>query len=119
MMAVTPLRDGVHMSHQFDSDASADTDTRWADFGRCVGVDPDLFFPRRGQNPAPAKALCRQCSVRSQCLEWALATNQKHGIWGAMTEGQRRRLRRPIIVHAASVAEPAGSAPVRHLHLVR
>ncbi|MEO6123428.1 MAG: WhiB family transcriptional regulator [Ilumatobacteraceae bacterium] len=107
------------MSHQFDSDTTADTDTPWADFGRCVGVDPDVFFPRRGHDPAPAKSLCRQCAVRSQCLEWALDTNQKHGIWGGMTEGQRRRLRRPIIVSAESVTEPTRSAPARHLHLVR
>jgi len=101
------------MSHQFDEhDDPSAADTPWADFGRCVGVDPDVFFPARGHDPAPAKALCRQCPVRPQCLEWALGTNQKHGIWGGMTEGQRRRLRRPIVVAAEPVA-------VRHLHLVR
>ena len=107
------------MSHQFRRDSAQQpetaADTPWADFGRCVGVDPDVFFPRHGQDAAPAKSLCRQCPVRSACLEWALDTNQKHGIWGGMTEGQRRRLRRPIIAHA----EPVEPAPVRHLHLVR
>ena len=97
-----------------------DTTTPWADFGRCVGVDPDVFFPRRGQDPAPAKSLCRQCPVRSDCLEWALETNQKHGIWGGMTEGQRRRLRRPITVHAADAAHvTAEPQRQRHLYLVR
>jgi WhiB family redox-sensing transcriptional regulator len=91
-------------------DSITDPDTAWADFGRCAGVDPDVFFPRPGDDTSRAKSLCQQCPVRSACLEWALDTNQKHGIWGGMTEGQRRRLRRPVVVSAPAV---------RHLHLVR
>ena len=100
------------MSHDIieHDDERTDPSTAWADFGRCSGVDPDVFFPRRGEDTSRAKSLCRQCPVRSECLEWALETQQKHGIWGGMTEGQLRRLRRPIVVTAA---------PVRHLHLVR
>jgi len=82
----------------------------WADSGRCAGFDPELFFPERGQDAGPAKALCRECPVRSQCLSWAIDSGQKYGIWGGMTESQRRRLRRPVA---------AAGDPVRHLQLVR
>lgn len=99
------------MSH----DRTENHDMAWANSGRCSGVDPDLFFPERGQDAGPAKALCRQCPVRAACLSWALDTGQKHGIWGGMTESQRRRLRRTA---PADLAE-AHAAPVRHLHLVR
>jgi WhiB family transcriptional regulator, redox-sensing transcriptional regulator len=60
----------------------------------CTGVDPELFFPLRGESTAPAKAACRGCVVREECLEYALANGEKFGIWGGMSERERRRLRR-------------------------
>jgi WhiB family redox-sensing transcriptional regulator len=60
----------------------------------CLGCDPDLFFPARGESCADAKAVCRGCRVRVECLEYALALGEKHGIWGGLSERERRRLRR-------------------------
>jgi len=70
-------------------------DTGWMDDGACVGADPDLFFPRRGDNDAvtAAKAVCATCPVTSECLEYALAGQVKHGIWGGTSERERRRIR--------------------------
>ncbi|MGH2529451.1 MAG: WhiB family transcriptional regulator [Actinomycetota bacterium] len=71
----------------------------WARRARCIGVDPDLFFPTGTTGPAvaqveSAKAVCAMCPVRVQCLEWALATGQDSGVWGGLSEEERRVMRR-------------------------
>jgi len=72
----------------------------WLDHAACRGSDPELFFPAsdmsagRGQVEA-AKRVCRRCLVKGTCLSWALDDEQEAGIWGGMTEQERRRLRRP------------------------
>src|SRR5215216_1852409 len=69
-------------------------DTSWQDYANCLGVDPDLFFPERGASTREAKAVCRGCVVREDCLEYALAHGEKFGIWGGLSERERRRVRR-------------------------
>jgi len=71
----------------------------WVRRARCIGVDPDLFFPTGTTGPAvaqaeSAKAICAMCPVRVPCLEWALATGQDSGVWGGLSEEERRVLRR-------------------------
>jgi WhiB family redox-sensing transcriptional regulator len=66
----------------------------WQLQANCMGVDPDLFFPERGASTREAKEVCRGCIVREDCLEYALANGEKFGIWGGMSERERRRLRR-------------------------
>jgi WhiB family transcriptional regulator, redox-sensing transcriptional regulator len=66
----------------------------WQDYANCLGVDPDLFFPERGASTREAKEVCRGCVVRQECLEYALANGEKFGIWGGMSERERRRIRR-------------------------
>ena len=66
----------------------------WQDEANCLGVDPDLFFPERGASTREAKEVCRGCVVREDCLEYALANGEKFGIWGGLSERERRRLRR-------------------------
>ena len=67
----------------------------WQDEANCLGVDPDLFFPERGASTREAKEVCKGCVVRAECLEYALANGEKFGIWGGMSERERRRIRRP------------------------
>jgi len=67
---------------------------RWQEQANCLGVDPDLFFPERGASTREAKAVCRGCEVRGDCLEYALAHGEKFGIWGGLSERERRRVRR-------------------------
>ena len=71
-----------------------DRDRRSQDYANCLGVDPDLFFPERGASTREAKEVCRGCVVREDCLEYALANGEKFGIWGGLSERERRRLRR-------------------------
>lgn len=66
----------------------------WQRQANCMGVDPDLFFPERGASTREAKEVCRGCVVREECLEYALENSEKFGIWGGLSERERRRLRR-------------------------
>lgn len=64
------------------------------DLGSCRGMDPDLFFPDRGESLAPAQAICAECIVADECLEFALANGERFGVWGGTSERERRRIRR-------------------------
>jgi WhiB family transcriptional regulator, redox-sensing transcriptional regulator len=71
----------------------------WVQQARCRDEDPELFFPIGSTGPAAvqveaAKAVCLSCPVRLDCLEWALATAQDAGVWGGLSEEERRALRR-------------------------
>ena len=76
----------------------------WQDYGNCLGVDPDLFFPERGASTREAKEVCRGCVVIEQCLEFALENGEKFGIWGGLSERERRRIRRQRAMAARSIA---------------
>jgi WhiB family transcriptional regulator, redox-sensing transcriptional regulator len=79
--------------HRAQPDQSPE-ERSWHDQANCLGVDPDLFFPERGASTREAKEVCRGCVVREACLEYALSNGEKFGIWGGMSERERRRLRR-------------------------
>ena len=66
----------------------------WRARAACRNSDVELFFPASEEGAGPAKAVCATCPVRHDCLEWALATRQHEGVWGGLTEAERRRLRR-------------------------
>lgn len=78
----------------------------WQDLANCLGVDPDLFFPERGASTREAKEVCRGCVVRAECLEYALVHGEKFGIWGGMSERERRRIRRARAI-AQRASQPA------------
>lgn len=83
----------------------------WQDYANCLGVDPDLFFPERGASTREAKEVCRGCIVREDCLEYALRNGEKFGIWGGMSERERRRIRRQrALARAAAREAPARTA---------
>ena len=69
-------------------------ESHWWDQANCLGVDPDLFFPERGASTREAKAVCRGCVVQMDCLDYAIENSEKFGIWGGMSERERRRERR-------------------------
>jgi WhiB family transcriptional regulator, redox-sensing transcriptional regulator len=71
----------------------------WRHKAACLNQNPELFFPlgstgRALEQVEQAKVVCRRCPVSSQCLEWALKTNQQDGVWGGLSEDERRALRR-------------------------
>ena len=64
----------------------------WRSLGACRGLDPELFFPETEDQADVAKMVCHGCDVRISCLEHALASREKVGVWGGSTERDRRRL---------------------------
>src|SRR6201990_1141844 len=63
----------------------------WQDQALCAQTDPEAFFPEKGGSTREAKRVCRSCEVRAECLEYALQHSIRDGIWGGMSERDRRR----------------------------
>ena len=66
----------------------------WQDRALCAQTDPEAFFPEKGGSTRDAKKVCRVCEVRAECLEYALEHDERFGIWGGLSERERRRLKR-------------------------
>lgn len=71
-----------------------DESTAWMVDAKCLDADPEAFFPEKGGSTREAKRICAACSVRPECLEYALENDERFGIWGGMSERERRRLKR-------------------------
>jgi WhiB family redox-sensing transcriptional regulator len=76
---------------------SFEDDDQWQERGLCAQTDPEAFFPEKGGSTREAKRICQGCEVRDRCLEYALAKDERFGIWGGLSERERRRLKRGII----------------------
>lgn len=66
----------------------------WQERGLCAQTDPEEFFPEKGGSTKAAKAVCVRCEVREECLEYALARDERFGIFGGYSERERRKLQR-------------------------
>lgn len=66
----------------------------WAADAKCLQADPETFFPEKGGSTREAKRICAQCDVRDPCLAYALDNDERFGIWGGLSERERRRLKR-------------------------
>ncbi len=66
----------------------------WQERALCAQTDPEAFFPEKGGSTREAKRVCLSCEVRAECLEYALAHDERFGIWGGLSERERRRLKR-------------------------
>lgn len=87
-----------------------DLDMSWQAFAKCRGVPYDLFFPERGESVRQAKEVCQGCEVRHDCLEYAMQSSEKFGIWGGLSERERRRLRRARVLNQSSGREADAEA---------
>lgn len=74
-------------------DAMANDQLGWQNYANCLGADTDLFFPERGSSTRKAKAICGECQVKLECLDFALDNGERFGIWGGLSERERRRVR--------------------------
>ncbi|MGY1605279.1 WhiB family transcriptional regulator [Geodermatophilus sp. SYSU D00815] len=68
-------------------------DESWRLDALCAETDPEAFFPEKGGSTREAKRVCAGCPVRLQCLEFALGNDERFGIWGGLSERERRRIR--------------------------
>ena len=88
---VDPISLGVPGVRLPDDDDGA---LAWQADALCAQTDPEAFFPEKGGSTRDAKKICTQCEVKAECLEYALANDERFGIWGGLSERERRRLRR-------------------------
>jgi WhiB family redox-sensing transcriptional regulator len=66
----------------------------WQEQALCAQTDPEAFFPEKGGSTREAKRICVGCDVKGECLEYALGQDERFGIWGGLSERERRRLKR-------------------------
>ena len=69
----------------------------WQERALCAQTDPEAFFPEKGGSTREAKKVCTQCEVRGECLDYALAHDERFGIWGGLSERERRKLKRRVV----------------------
>ncbi len=69
----------------------------WQDKALCAQTDPEAFFPEKGGSTREAKRICVSCEVKQECLEYALMQDERFGIWGGLSERERRRLKRMAV----------------------
>jgi WhiB family transcriptional regulator, redox-sensing transcriptional regulator len=67
----------------------------WRARALCAETDPEAFFPEKGGSVREAKKVCRSCEVTAECLEYALENDERFGVWGGLSERERRRIGRP------------------------
>lgn len=71
-----------------------DQEEGWQERALCAQTDPEAFFPEKGGSTREAKKICTGCEVKAECLEYALANDERFGIWGGLSERERRRIKR-------------------------
>lgn len=81
----------------FGDDSALSEEDQWQERALCAQTDPEAFFPEKGGSTREAKRICQGCEVKDMCLEYALANDERFGIWGGLSERERRRLKRGII----------------------
>jgi WhiB family redox-sensing transcriptional regulator len=69
----------------------------WKDQALCAETDPEAFFPEKGGSTREAKKVCTSCEVRAECLDFALGNDERFGIWGGLSERERRRLKKRVV----------------------
>jgi WhiB family redox-sensing transcriptional regulator len=69
----------------------------WQERALCAQTDPEAFFPEKGGSTREAKRVCMSCEVRGECLDYALANDERFGIWGGLSERERRRIKKHAV----------------------
>jgi len=90
---VDPIRLGVPGVRQHVADPD-ENPLAWQSDSLCAQTDPEAFFPEKGGSTRDAKRICTSCEVRSRCLDYALENDERFGIWGGLSERERRKLRK-------------------------
>jgi len=90
---VDPVHLGVPGVMRRDDDSAL----AWQADSLCSQTDPEAFFPEKGGSTRDAKKICSSCEVRAQCLEYALQNDERFGIWGGLSERERRKLRKRAV----------------------
>ncbi len=92
-----PPRSRYGSGFRSEQDFDDEGELGWQTDALCAQTDPEAFFPEKGGSTRDAKKVCGACNVRSQCLEYALSNDERFGIWGGLSERERRRLRKRAV----------------------
>jgi WhiB family redox-sensing transcriptional regulator len=95
LMAVDGLT--VELSLVDDVTDELPEELAWQERALCAQTDPEAFFPEKGGSTREAKRVCMACEVRAECLEYALANDERFGIWGGLSERERRRVKKRAV----------------------
>src|SRR5919198_2418242 len=93
---VTDLSNAVNIDELADIFGLPE-EASWQERALCSQTDPEAFFPEKGGSTREAKRICTGCEVRAECLEYALEHDERFGIWGGLSERERRRLKRRAV----------------------
>ena len=87
------------VEHGLGDDVTGDLpeELAWQERALCAQTDPEAFFPEKGGSTREAKRVCMSCDVRPECLSYALANDERFGIWGGLSERERRRIKREVV----------------------
>ena len=96
-LARTDEADDETMLFLFGGDEVDEGPLAWQERALCAQTDPEAFFPEKGGSTREAKRVCASCEVREECLEYALANDERFGIWGGLSERERRKLKRRAV----------------------
>ena len=92
-LSAAALEDLQRLLHAADPLPAAPlTDPRWDAAALCAQTDPEAFFPEKGGSTRDAKKVCQSCEVKAQCLAYALANDERFGIWGGLSPRERRKV---------------------------
>ena len=80
-----------------EDDAEVPGELEWQERALCAQTDPEAFFPEKGGSTREAKRVCMSCEVRVQCLDYALENDERFGIWGGLSERERRRVKKRAV----------------------
>lgn len=80
-----------------DDAEEAVNELQWQEHSLCAETDPEAFFPEKGGSTREAKRVCLSCEVRVECLDYALANDERFGIWGGLSERERRRIKKRAV----------------------
>lgn len=110
---LTDIADGDELEEDAEPDADSDAKRRnisapranfyndddldWQENALCAQTDPEAFFPEKGGTTKPAKKICEHCDVKAECLDYAIRHDERFGIWGGLSERERRKLKRRVI----------------------
>jgi WhiB family redox-sensing transcriptional regulator len=84
---------GAHLA-LLDPDPDQPGPLAWQERALCAEVDSEMFYPEKGGSTREAKRVCLACEVRAECLDYALARDERFGIWGGLSERERRRVKK-------------------------
>ncbi|MDQ1484195.1 MAG: WhiB family transcriptional regulator, redox-sensing transcriptional regulator [Actinomycetota bacterium] len=76
---------------------TAEDELSWQERALCAQTDPEAFFPEKGGSTRDAKKVCVGCDVRAECLEYALEHDERFGIWGGLSERERRKFKKDVV----------------------